>query len=196
MKALPLEFRKQARLLSDEVHDRLLDLLGSEALARNARLPAEEELARRFAVSRPVVRHALARLRNEGHVYSRKGSGTYVRGPARPAAISFEPLHSIPDVRGFLEFRCGVESEMAACAARCADRAALEVLRRSRLRVEDDIVAGRPTTEDDVAFHMSIAQATGNRFFVAMLAALQDHMMSSIRPANCRIGRPPSASGR
>ncbi|WP_084698361.1 FadR/GntR family transcriptional regulator [Muricoccus aerilatus] len=98
------------RPLSHEVYDRLRGLLGSGSFPRDARLPAEEELARRFAVSRSVLRQALVRLRVEGHVVSRKGSGSFVRELPRPASPSFGPLHSIPDMRAFLEFRCGVES--------------------------------------------------------------------------------------
>jgi DNA-binding FadR family transcriptional regulator len=63
-------------MLSDEVYDQLLDLLGSGAWPKGSRLPSEHELARRFAVSRPILRQALVRLRAEGRLYSRKGSGT------------------------------------------------------------------------------------------------------------------------
>ena len=66
-------------MLSDEVSDQLLGLLASGAWPNESRLPSEHELARRFAVSRPILRQALARLRAEGRVISRKGAGSYVR---------------------------------------------------------------------------------------------------------------------
>jgi GntR family transcriptional regulator len=44
-------------------------------------LPSEPELCRRLAVSRMVVRQALARLEDEGHVTRRRGRGTFVSTP-------------------------------------------------------------------------------------------------------------------
>ncbi|MFC4166306.1 FadR/GntR family transcriptional regulator [Teichococcus aestuarii] len=169
--------------LSDTVYARLTELLGTEAFPEGARLPGENELARRFAVSRPVLRQALARLRAEGRLESRKGSGTYVRQVALPALppIGFGPLGNIPDVRAFLEFRCGVESAMAAEAARRDDAAALRHLARARDALAAETHAGRPSIEADIAFHQAVAEASGNRFFVAVMAALAEQTRFSIR---------------
>ena len=169
------------RPLSEEVYDRLCDLLGSESFPRDARLPAEGELARRFAVSRPVLRQALARLRAEGHVVSRKGSGSFVREPPRPASPNFGPLHSIPDMRAFLEFRCSVESEVAAHAARRADPEAIAAISEARFQLEEAAARGDAALEADVAFHQAIARASGNRFFLATLEAFREQMMFGIR---------------
>ncbi|MBV8066324.1 MAG: GntR family transcriptional regulator [Actinobacteria bacterium] len=59
---------------------------------RGAQLPSERELAEDFAVSRGTIRHALATLRAEGVIASRKG----VRGVvlAEPRAQSFSELLS------------------------------------------------------------------------------------------------------
>lgn len=176
--------------LSDEAYDRLRELLGSGGFPRDARLPAEAELARRFGISRPVLRQALGRLRAEGHIVSRKGSGSYVREPPRPLVPAFGPLHSIPDMRAFLEFRCGVEAEVAAQAARRAEPAALERIRAARRRLEEEVASGRPALEADVAFHQAIAEATGNRFFVETLAAFREQMISGIRLTRELSGRP------
>jgi DNA-binding FadR family transcriptional regulator len=174
------------RPLSDEIYDRLRDLLASESFPRDSRLPAEAELARRLTVSRPVLRQALARLRAEGHILSRKGSGSYVREPTRPASPSFGPLHSIPDMRAFLEFRCSLESEVAAHAARRADPTAITTIRQALLQLEED-TAG---PEADAAFHLAIARATGNRFFLTTLEAFREQMMSGIRLTREFSGRP------
>jgi GntR family transcriptional repressor for pyruvate dehydrogenase complex len=137
-----------------------------------------------------VLRQALARLRAEGHVISRKGSGSYVSEPARPAMPAFGPLHSIPDMRAFLEFRCSLESEMAAHAAHRADPAALEAIRQARRRLEEEVAAGHPALDADVAFHQAIANATGNRFFLATLEAFREQMIAGIRLTRELSGRP------
>ncbi|MCI0755417.1 FadR/GntR family transcriptional regulator [Teichococcus vastitatis] len=170
------------RPLSDVVHERLRDMLTSGEFPQGARLPGEHALAERLAVSRPVLRQALARLQAEGRVESRKGSGTVVRniGPP-PLSLSYGALSSIPDVRSFLEFRCGLESEMAARAAACRDPSARAALRHAAGALEAEASAGRPAVEEDIAFHLAIARASGNRFFVATLAALSEQTRFSIR---------------
>ena len=171
-----------ARSLSDSVYDRLLEMLGSEAFPQGSRLPGEHALAERFTVSRPVLRQALARLQAEGRVEARKGSGTFVRHAAPPPLrLAYGPLSSIPDVRSFLEFRCSLESEMAAHAAARHDPDALAALRRAHAALEAESAAGRPGIEEDIALHIAIAEASGNRFFLATLAALSEQTRFSIR---------------
>src|SRR5690606_40150711 len=47
----------------------------------HSRLPSEAEMARRFGVSRTVIREAVSRLKSEGLVGTRQGSGTSVLEP-------------------------------------------------------------------------------------------------------------------
>ncbi|WP_159994654.1 FadR/GntR family transcriptional regulator [Roseomonas sp. 18066] len=174
---------ESAPSLSDTVYDRLATWLRADALPEGARLPGENALAERFSVSRPVLRQALARLRAEGRLESRKGSGTYIRALAPPELppIHFGPLGNIPDVRAFLEFRCGLESAMAAEAARRAEPGALARLAEARAGLEAETRAGRPSIEADVAFHQAVAEASGNRFYQAVMQALVEQTRFGIR---------------
>ncbi len=168
-------------MLSDKVYEQLLGMLTSGAWLKDSRLPSENELARRFAVSRPILRQALARLRTEGRIESRKGAGSYVREIAGPVRIDFGPLGNIAEVRRFLEFRCSVESELAARATVSASPAAIAAIQRAQDAMAAALNAGEPGIEEDVAFHLAIADASGNRFFVATLAAIAEHMRFGIR---------------
>jgi len=59
--------------------ERLIELeIGTGRFAIGDRLPAEPELADHFAVSRSVIRQALARLEQEGLLSRRRGHGTFV----------------------------------------------------------------------------------------------------------------------
>jgi GntR family transcriptional regulator, transcriptional repressor for pyruvate dehydrogenase complex len=163
-------------------YDQLLALIGSNDFGADARLPSELALAERFGVSRPVLRQALARLRSEGRIYSRKGSGNYVSSAAQPSALlSFSTLGSIPDVRAFLEFRMSVEGECAACAAAVGDRVAIAKLKKIQQRLTIAFEHEKSGIDDDIAFHMTIAQATRNRFFAHAVGALLEQMQFSIR---------------
>jgi len=78
-----------------------------------------------------VLRQALARLRDEGRIYARKGSGTYVTDAmpqARPVAV--DTLKNIADIRDFLEFRRFIEGEAAAEAARQHTEEQMHQIRR------------------------------------------------------------------
>lgn len=168
--------------LSQEVYERLLAWLRETAPAPDTRLPGEHQLALRFAVSRPVLRQALARLRVEGRLYARKGSGTFIRAPAENLpAIAYDALANIPDVRSFLEFRCSLEGELAAHAAQRRTPDDIAAIDHAQRTLADEIAAGRPGIEEDIALHAAIARASGNRFFVATLAALADQTRFSIK---------------
>ncbi|GLX39735.1 GntR family transcriptional regulator [Streptomyces roseochromogenus] len=63
-----------------EVAADLRGAITAGAYGSGARLPAEDELARRYAVSRGTVRQALAALRTDGLITSRRGTRRVVLG--------------------------------------------------------------------------------------------------------------------
>lgn len=72
----------------------ILAQIGENALAADAPAPTERELAT-VGVSRPIVREALRRLREEGLIYSRQGAGSFVAGDAK-APCRASPGHRAP----------------------------------------------------------------------------------------------------
>jgi GntR family transcriptional regulator len=64
----------------------------SGELAPGARLPAEFTLAHDFEVSRDTIRDALAVLRQDGLVATRKGSGAYVREQPQVDPVRVRPV--------------------------------------------------------------------------------------------------------
>jgi GntR family transcriptional repressor for pyruvate dehydrogenase complex len=165
--------------LSDFAYKQVLALV--ETREPDDRLPSEDELARTLGVSRPVLRQALARLRTEGWVYARRGAGNFVGKPPALQSATFGPLHSIPDVRSFLEFRCLIEGESAAGAARCTDRQNLDDIERRQRMLEAAWSRGEAGIEEDIAFHGAIAAASGNRFFTMTMAALAEQTRVAIK---------------
>ena len=85
--------------LPDQVYEQLLMQIAVGRLAAGRRLPSEPALCTALGVSRPVVRAALARLRADGIVESRRGSGSYVvRGPSREF-LRVAPSGSIAELK-------------------------------------------------------------------------------------------------
>lgn len=176
--------------LSDRVYARLRAQIEGGDYAHDDRLPGEIELTRRFGVSRPVLRQALARLRSEGLLRSRQGAGNFVSARPASGALEFGPLRNIPDVQRCLDFRCGIESEAASRAAVNRDERNLKDMARAIKTMEQAFAAGEPAIAADFAFHFEIARATGNRFFLITLEALRPQILFSINLVRTLATRP------
>ncbi len=170
-----------ATLLTDAVHDQLLALIQQEQLSVGDRLPGEHALAERFAVSRPVLRQALARLRADGRVTARQGSGHFVAEGPVVKTIDYGPIQGIPDVRSFLEFRCILEGESAALAAQCREAKLRAAITARREAMEAAAFRGQPGIDEDIAFHAAIARASKNRYLILTIGALVEQTQIAIR---------------
>jgi DNA-binding FadR family transcriptional regulator len=178
------------RPLGEHVYQELLGLILAGEYAQDSRLPGELDLAQRFGVSRPVLRQALSRLRAEGLIYTRHGAGNFVQRRSRPTPLDYGPLQSVPDVQRCLEFRCGLESAIAGRAASLHDSDSLQAIRRAMQQMEQAEAAGEHGLETDFAFHLEIARATRNRFFVTTLEALRPQVLFSINLIRSLSTRP------
>ncbi len=170
--------------MPERVTQALLELIHSGTYPPKSRLPSEAEMAQQFGVSRTVIREAVSRLKSEGLVESRQGSGVFVReaGPDAPFRIDPSVIDSIPQVLQVVELRRGLEAEMASLAAERASKAQVREI-RARLKAidDDDVAAGGDGVQADLEFHRSIARATNNPHFVALWDFLGQFLKGSIR---------------
>ena len=167
--------------LSDVLYNDILAQIRYGDFRDQARLPSEMELSQRFSVSRPIVREALGRLRSEGIIHSRRGSGSFVTEVTHPGSPRVEPeavppLQSIDDLQKFYDFRLAIEGEAAALAAIHASPASRALVKAELDALEVAVETGQVGVNQDFAFHMAIATASGNRFFVSSLLALRPHL--------------------
>lgn len=165
-----------ATALTDRVKLDLQRLI--DGLKTGDRLPPVEQLCARFGVSRTVVREAIASLKAEGRLRSRRGSGVYVSEPAAnsvPALFMSAP-QEIGDVLDLMEFRISVETEAAALAAE--RRTETHLMRIAQAMAQfDRPPAGGLAAEADRAFHRAIAEATGNRRFVLFVDDMGERLI-------------------
>ncbi|MCC7348500.1 MAG: FadR family transcriptional regulator [Variibacter sp.] len=162
--------------LSEQIYARIFGLIAGGEFPEQFKLPTENELALRFDVSRTIVREALARLRDDGIVISRQGTGTFVKRRPDSAVLKFAPVASIADIQRCFEFRSGFEADMASFAAARADDASIRRIRDALAALDAIVREGSVGTDADFDFHFAIAEATGNRFFVAVMASLRPHI--------------------
>lgn len=150
--------------LSVEVADALEAWLRTEGFAPGTQLPTEKVLCERFGVSRPVIREAIARLKADGCVRTRQGSGAFVA--ARPGEGVFRlPLPDVlpQDAADVFELRYVVETGAAALAAERRDAADLARIGAALARMRSALANAVDAVVDDDAFHVAIAEATHNR---------------------------------
>lgn len=161
-------FKVPRRSAVEEVRKRLISLIESGQLRVNDQLPSENELARSFGVSRPVIREALVSLHAVGLTSARSGKGTFVASDRVKAMLlqgRYAPAH-LNEVRRHLEIPS---------ARIAAERRTDEDLVRLK-----DILSRMDASEDasqrnklDAQFHIAIAQATGNPLFVKLVDDLR-----------------------
>lgn len=158
--------------LADTVYDELLTHIVEGRYALHARLPAEEVLAQSCGVSRPVLRAALARLRDDGIITSRRGSGNYVARRPVHQVMNFVPIGSITDIQRCYEFRIDIESAAAAWAARRRDDQDLASLDAAYAQMDRTYEQQELGVDADQMLHLAIARATKNQFFQTALESL------------------------
>lgn len=190
---LPVQDREPpatSQRLGDQVYEALAEQIAAGRYPVGSRLPSEMDLAKQFGVSRPVLRQALAQLRAEGLVIARQGAGNFVRRGNESRRLDFGPLQNIPDVQRCLEFRCGLESEAARRAAIVHDDDAIRSIALAMDALERAIAAGGSAVEADFEFHLTIARAARNRFFVTTLEALRNQVEFGINLSRSFSTRP------
>jgi GntR family transcriptional repressor for pyruvate dehydrogenase complex len=166
--------------LSDAVYDGIVDLIARGDFGLNSRMPSEARLSQTFDASRPVVREALARLREDGVIVSRQGSGSYVVRQPDPAVIELAPVGSIADVQWCFEFRAGLEPVAAGLAAlrwEAADMAEIDACMAALERCVSNGIIG---TDEDSRLHEAIAEATHNKYHSSIQRQLRTHVLAGM----------------
>ena len=169
--------RRNPEGLADRVYRELLATIIQGDLQEGDRLSTEQTLSEQFKASRPTVREALSRLRADGIITSRQGAGTFVTRRPDPDLPRFMPLESLSEVRRCIEFRIVIEGGAAALAAEMADEADLALIQQELARLQEAVNHQVLGVEEDYDFHMAIARASKNQFFVSVIASIRQQVV-------------------
>jgi DNA-binding FadR family transcriptional regulator len=173
MTDLKLVPRRKERL-GDLLYGQILQQIMSGALKEGDKLPSESEICRSSQVSRPTVREALMRLNADGLITTRQGSGTFVR--QRPPD-NLTRLADVSDIAGLLrcyEVRIGLEGQAATLAAQRRTSEQMDRILQALTDLRTAFDGGSVPARVDLAFHLAVAEASGNPLFVDMLETLND----------------------
>ena len=168
-------------------------ILNGELLP-GAVLPAETVYLSQLGVSRTTLREAIKVLAAKGLVLAKPKTGTVVRARDHwnlldPAVLTWQAASDgFADTMGELfEIRRLVEPEGAALAARRHDSAAALAMRRAFEALAPQAEAGANALDVDIAFHLTILKAAGNRYLNSLGAVIDTVIRSTARLA---LGRP------
>ena len=151
---------------ADHAYAALFQKIVTGEISEGASLPSEHEMCALFSLSRPVVREALQRLRDEGLIASRRGSGSCVQ-PRPPLDVSSAELarrqqHMLEN----LEFRGTIEPQAAYLAAERRGDDDLDAIEDAINRHARVAVEGGIGFHLDFGFHLAVATASKNGRFV------------------------------
>ena len=167
----------------EEIADRLEEMILSDEIQSDAKLPGEAALASSFGVSRPVIREALMLLNARGLISQRNGDGSYVSSPSgEDLSKMIKRMVSLEntDILSLFEARIALEVQSAALAALRASSD--DVMRLRRLTAEMRSAAGDRSAFAglDVAFHNEIASIGGNRILRIFIGSLNSQISGMI----------------
>jgi DNA-binding FadR family transcriptional regulator len=166
--------RSRKPKLAELVVNQLRKRLAAGEYVRGAKLPTENALSAEFAVSRTVVREAIATLAADGVVEARQGAGVFVISNPNAAlrSIGGDTGNRISDAINVLEVRMGIEIESAGLAAERRTSSQDAAIHEAYDEFDRLLALGMPTGRTDFAIHRAIAAATNNPFYIEVLDAL------------------------
>jgi GntR family transcriptional regulator, transcriptional repressor for pyruvate dehydrogenase complex len=158
--------------LRDRIYTQIIDSIVQDEFPEQSRLPTEVELAERFGASRPTVREALSRLRSDGVIASRRGSGSYVVRKPDVNLLRLTSIESIADIQRCFVFREWVEAGAAGLAAEMRTQRDLDAIEAAYADIEKALAGEVLGVEEDLRFHAVIVKASHNQFFVSAIESV------------------------
>lgn len=153
------------RFPTQEIYARLRKMITDFELLPGARV-TESELAEQFRVSRTPIREALHRLEVEGLLQIRPKQGCFIRQV------------DIAQISNYYDVRVGLEALAIELACEQMSDAELKALAESwtpshRPKMAEQLEAIRDAEE---AFHVTLAEASGNPILADYLRDVNDHI--------------------
>jgi GntR family transcriptional regulator len=90
------------------VRESFIDFVNGNKYEIGDRLPSEIQLAKTLRVSRVTLREAIRQLREDGFIYARRGSGTYLSGNVKQIAGTLDVNNGLTRTLTEAGFRPGV----------------------------------------------------------------------------------------
>ena len=174
---------------------RIVQALGvaivSGAYSGKTPFPIEADLCKQYGASRSVLREAVKMLTAKGLLSARPRQGTWVQPEGSWNLLDPDVLRWLLErkpsyalLREFAQVRLAVEPKAAALAATIATAEAKDAIRAA---IEQMAQADRDEDDplpSDIAFHLAVLRASGNRFYAQLSGVTESALRISIRMQN------------
>ena len=177
--------RIERKPLSESIAEQIELAIYDGTFAIGEPLPAEQQLASQFGVSRNVVREAFKYLKERGLIDIQNGMGAYASQPStHMTSNALERYIRMQDhndiIADLYEVRRMIEGESAKLAALRATQDDLDHLLECLQRMEQHGGDADLWADSDLDFHLSLATASGNSLFPMLLQPLVNHLREVI----------------
>ncbi len=166
----------------DKIIKQIRSLITSGQLTSGDRLPPERKLAEKLGVSRTHIRDAIKKLEFYGILRTLPQSGTVVAGmgiTALEGLITDVLKLEKSDFTSLVETRVILETSAAVLAAeRRTDEDILEI-EKALAAYESKIREGKSAVEEDLMFHLKIAEASKNAVLKSLMLIITPDIVNN-----------------
>jgi len=166
---------------SDIIINQIKNLITSGQLKPGERLPSERKLSEKLMVSRSAVRDAIRKLEFYGILKTHPQSGTRVAGmgvTALQGLISDILKVDGSDFKSLVETRVILEINAAQLAAERRTDDDIERIQEALDNYQNKCLLGQSTVEEDLRFHLEIAEASKNMVLKSMMMVITPDIIS------------------
>ncbi len=177
----------------DKIIKQIRSLISSGQLQPGDKLPSERKLAERLGVGRTQVRDAIAKLDFYGILKTMPQSGTVVAGigiTALEGLITDVLKLEDSDFSDLVETRVLLETQAARTAAMRRTTDDIVNMKNALDAYEKKVKQGVPALEEDLLFHLKIAEAGRNSVLKSLMLIITPDIVKNFTKLDvCKDGR-------
>ncbi len=178
----------------DKIIRQIRGLISTGELKPGDKLPPERKLSEKMKVGRSTIRDAIKKLEFYGIVKTLPQSGTVVSGLGITAleGLITEVLNiEENDFASLVETRKLLELGAVTSAAQKRTGDDIIALQKALVAYEEKILSGQPAIEEDLLFHIKIAEASKNNVLKILMLIITPDIVKSFNQLNvCGKDRP------
>ncbi|MBC8330643.1 MAG: FadR family transcriptional regulator [Anaerolineae bacterium] len=181
----------ETKSLAEAVAEQLMALIAKGQLKPGDRLPTEPELMAQFGVGRSTLREAVKSLVVAGLLETRRSAGTFVSESYTDflsQRLNWGMVFSKQELRHIIDVRCALEEQAVALAAEFATDQQKARLSDLVDTISQQGIEPEQAVENDIAFHVSIAEASNNPLLLNLILNLRQVLHGYIKSGYTRRG--------
>lgn len=166
----------------NEIISKLRDLINLKNLEPGDKLPSERMLSERFEVSRSAVREVIQLLEFYGLLKSKPQSGTFIADIGQVAMNGMiDDILRLgdPDFKSLVETRIMFELKTVRLAAQRRTPKQLSQIEDALNAYRDKVLNGENAVQEDLLFHLAIAQASGNSTMNTLMLMITPNIITN-----------------